>query len=88
MKNFLLGLLIISFSVGCNPKKEVDLIVYNAKVYTVDADFSKATSAAIKDGVFVAVGDTEDIQQKYEANTEIDAEGKTIVPGLIDAHCH
>ncbi|KQC31361.1 amidohydrolase [Flagellimonas eckloniae] len=88
MKKFLFSFFILSFFVACNPKEEVDLIVSNANIYTVDSDFSKVTSAAVKDGVFVAVGDTEEIQQKYKAKKEINVEGRTIVPGLIDAHCH
>lgn len=87
MKKFLVltaGLFIFS----CTTKEEVDLIVTNANIYTVDADFSKASSIAIKDGKFVAVGDTDEISKKYTAQEQLDAEGKTIVPGLIDAHCH
>ncbi|WP_421809926.1 amidohydrolase [Flagellimonas sp.] len=83
---------ILLFSIGlffaCNPKEEVDLIVYNANIYTVDGDFSKACCLAIKDGKFVAVTETADIYQKYTAKEELDAKGKTIVPGFIDAHCH
>nr|WP_293301974.1 amidohydrolase [Allomuricauda sp.] len=83
---------ILLFSIGlflaCNPKEEVDLIVYNANIYTVDDDFSKACCMAIKDGKFVAVTETADIYQKYTAKEELDAKGKTIVPGFIDAHCH
>jgi len=87
MKKFLLivtALLVFS----CNTKEEVDLIVTNANIYTVDDDFSKASSLAVKDGKFVAVGDSEEISKKYNAQEQLDAEGKTIVPGLIDAHCH
>ena len=87
MKKFLLittALLVFS----CNTKEEVDLIVTNANIYTVDADFSKASSIAIKDGKFIAVGDSEEISKKFNAQEQLDAEGKTIVPGLIDAHCH
>ncbi|WP_318311696.1 amidohydrolase [Flagellimonas crocea] len=87
MKKFLLltiGLLALS----CTTKEEVDLIVTNANIYTVDDDFSKASSIAIKDGKFVAIGDSDEISKKYNAPEQFDAEGKTIVPGLIDAHCH
>lgn len=87
MNKFLLiaaGLLVFS----CTAKEEVDLIVTNANIYTVDTDFSKASSIAIKDGKFVAVGDSDQISKKYNAQEQLDAEGKTIVPGLIDAHCH
>ncbi|MEZ4809377.1 MAG: amidohydrolase [Allomuricauda sp.] len=88
MKYFLIYCTIALFFVGCNPKEEVDLIVYNANIYTVDANFSKACCVAIKDGKFVAVAKTADIYQKYRPKKELDAKGKTLVPGLIDAHCH
>ncbi|MEC8832499.1 MAG: amidohydrolase, partial [Bacteroidota bacterium] len=39
-------------------------------------------------GKFVAVGNSDEISKKYNAQELMDAEGKTIVPGLIDAHCH
>ena len=87
MKKLLL-LFIAPLFFACNPKEEVDLIVYNANIYTVDDDFSKACCVAIKDGKFVAVSENADIYKKYKAKEELDAEGKTIVPGLIDAHCH
>ena len=85
-KLLLIATIVLVFS--CTTKEEVDLIVTNANVYTVDANFSKANSFAVKDGKFVAVGDSEEITQKYDAAEQLDAEGKTIVPGLIDAHCH
>lgn len=87
MKKFLL-LATCLFVFSCTTKEEVDLIVINANIYTVDANFSKASSVAVKDGKFVAVGDSDEISKKYTANEQLDAEGKTIVPGLIDAHCH
>ncbi|WP_421805062.1 amidohydrolase [Flagellimonas sp.] len=85
-KLLLIATIVLVFS--CTTKEEVDLIVTNANVYTVDANFSKANSFAVMDGKFVAVGDSEEIIQKYDAAEQLDAEGKTIVPGLIDAHCH
>jgi len=88
MNKFLFYFSITLLFASCNSKEEVDLIVFNANVYTVDANFSKATSIAVKDGKIVAVADIEDINQKYKAKKELDVEGKTIVPGLIDAHCH
>jgi len=87
MKKLIL-LFLIPLFFACNPKEEVDLIVYNANIYTVDNDFSKACCVAIKDGKFVAVSENADIYKKYKAKEELDAQGKTIVPGLIDAHCH
>lgn len=69
-------------------KEEVDLIVVNANVYTVDDSFSKAESFAVKDGKFIAIGTSEEIRKTYTAEQIIDADARTITPGLIDAHCH
>lgn len=74
---------------SCAPnKKEVDFLVINANVYTVDSVFSTASAFAIEDGRFVAIGNEEEIQNRYTSSRILDAEGKTIVPGFIDAHCH
>ena len=88
MKNLLIAALIILCFSCASDKKEVDLIVTNAKVYTVNSNFDTAEAFAIKDGKFEAIGNTSEIQQNYSAKNTIDANGKAIVPGLIDAHCH
>ncbi|SHJ21058.1 hypothetical protein SAMN04488513_10336 [Pseudozobellia thermophila] len=69
-------------------KHKVDLVVVNATVYTVDENFSTAGAFAVKDGKFVAAGTTDEILEKYTSAEVLDAQGKTITPGLIDAHCH
>lgn len=71
-----------------NQGNEVDLIVHNALVYTVDSTFSKAEAFAIKDGKFVAVGSSQDILAKYSAKQKIDFQKKPVYPGFFDAHCH
>jgi predicted amidohydrolase YtcJ len=68
--------------------KKADLIVHHAKVYTVDKDFSVAECFAIKDGKFIAVGTNDEILSYYSASQVIDAMGKPVYPGFIDAHCH
>ncbi|HMC00532.1 MAG TPA: amidohydrolase [Flavobacteriaceae bacterium] len=85
---YLGSLLLIVFLVSCQKKQKVDTIVINANVYTVNDNFDKVESFAIKDGKFVDVGNSLDIQNTFEADTIIDAQGQTIIPGLIDAHCH
>ena len=87
MKKFLLILSFFILIISCK-QIEVDAIVINAKAYTVNEDFDIAESFAIKDGKFVAVGSNAAIQNKYTSTTIIDAKNQTIVPGLIDAHCH
>ncbi|WP_299823333.1 amidohydrolase [uncultured Pontibacter sp.] len=65
-----------------------DLIVYNGTVYTVNENFDTAQAFAVKDGKIIAVGTSEEIRAKYKATEELDAEGKAVYPGLIDAHAH
>ena len=66
-----------------------DLIVYKAKVVTVDAKFSVAEAIAVKDGRIVFVGsDAEALKHKGPNTKLIDAGGKTILPGLSDSHTH
>ena len=81
----ILSILIFFSLFGC--KKNVDLIVYNANVYTVDNNFTIVNAIAIKDGLFFDVGGN-DILKKYNAQETYDLNGSTILPGLIDAHCH
>ncbi len=72
---------------SCNNENNMDLIIVNAKIYTVDSNFSTASAMAIKDGKFVEIGN-ETILKKYTSAEIIDAKGKFIYPGFIDAHCH
>jgi predicted amidohydrolase YtcJ len=67
---------------------KVNLIVTNAKIYTVDDSFVVAESFAIRNGKFVAVGTTKDITSKYVADQTIDCKGNLVYPGFNDAHCH
>ena len=69
-------------------QKKVDLIVHNANIYTVNKHFSNAEALAVTNGKIIAVGKSSKILKKYTSTQKIDANGKTIVPGLIDAHCH
>lgn len=69
-------------------KTDVDLIVHNANVYTVDNQFNKANAFAIKDGKFVAIGTDKEILRHYEAAYTLDAQKQSIYPGFIDGHCH
>ena len=69
--------------------RDPDLIVVNGKVYTVDSLQPTAEAFAVKDGRFVAVGNTTDIRALAGVNTEIfDAQHMTIVPGFNDSHNH
>jgi len=69
-------------------KQQVDLIVTNANIYTVNDNLPKAEAFAISDGKFVGVGTAKEIKSIFTSKKILDAGGKTIVPGLIDGHCH
>jgi len=69
-------------------KKKADSLFYNGKVYTVDSTFSVAEAFAINEGKIVAVGNTADLLNQYEAKEKHDLGGKPVYPGFIDAHCH
>ncbi len=73
---------------ACSSNNEVDTIVHHAVIYTVDSSFSTAEAFAIKDGNIVAIGKNDDILKTYKANEIIDAQGKAVYPGFIDAHAH
>jgi predicted amidohydrolase YtcJ len=82
------ALIFLIFFFACQSKTTVDLIVYNATVYTVNSKFEKAEALAVKDGKLLAVGSNTDIRNKYVAQQEIDAQAQPIYPGFIDAHAH
>ena len=75
--------LLLIFLTSCSEK--VDLIVYNAEIYTVNDNYYKATSVAIKDGKFVYVGD-DSVMSKYSSSNIINAEGLAIYPGFIGSY--
>ncbi|WP_438710050.1 amidohydrolase [Aquimarina muelleri] len=88
MKSISIILLVIITFVSCQKPIEADLLVINGNVYTVEDSNPKAEAFAIKDGKFIEVGSTVEILKKYTAIDTLDAQGKTILPGFIDAHCH
>ena len=80
-------ILIVLFTSLQSCKKSVDFIAFNGNIYTVNSDFNTASAFAVKDGKFVDIGN-EEILSKYNTNQKIDLDGSTVLPGLIDAHCH
>lgn len=89
MKKLLLSALCVVLFISCEePKEAADLLVFNANVYTVDETQPKAEAFIVKDGKFKAIGTLEALSKTYTVADSIDAKGKTVLPGLIDAHCH
>jgi predicted amidohydrolase YtcJ len=68
---------------------EPDLIVLNGRVYTSDPASPSVEAFAVENGRFTAVGRSDDVSNLRTARTEVlDARGRTVVPGFIDAHSH
>ena len=89
MRPLLLFMLLVATFSSCAPQKtSVDLIITNAKAYTVNERFDTVEALAVKDGKIVAVGKNDEILSKYDAKTIENAQGKALYPGFIDAHAH
>lgn len=65
-----------------------DMLVYNATIYTVDSTFSTSEAMVIKDGKIIATGTFTELEKNWQVKEKIDAGGKFIYPGFIDAHAH
>jgi 5-methylthioadenosine/S-adenosylhomocysteine deaminase len=70
--------------------EKVSLIIKNANVLTIDEEFNQFSpgAVAIENDIIKAVGMETDILQSYSADVIMDADGKILMPGLINAHTH
>jgi predicted amidohydrolase YtcJ len=69
--------------------REAELAVLNGRVFTVDEAQPRVEAFAVRGGRFMAVGSTADIRNLVTSRTTvIDAAGRTVTPGFIDAHSH
>ena len=88
MKKSFLFIVITLLLFSCSQMEKADLLVYHATIYTVDSAFTVCDAMVIKDGKILATGTKADLEKKYEAAEQLDAGGKFIYPGFIDAHAH
>jgi predicted amidohydrolase YtcJ len=90
LKKFILTATLSALMFSCNnvTKQEADLMVFNAEIYIVNKEFGKAEAFVVKDGKFLEIGTQKVLEEKYNAKEKLDAKGKTILPGFIDAHAH
>jgi len=69
--------------------QEADKVYINGNIYTVDEEFSTASAFAVKDGKFIYVGDNAGVKPYIGPLTFVfNLDGKTVIPGLHDAHVH
>ncbi|MGI9859852.1 amidohydrolase [Moorella naiadis] len=69
---------------------DVDFLIENGKIYTMDTNdtWYETGSIAINNGHIVAIGPSHVIKKQYIAKEKINADGKYIFPGLINTHTH
>jgi len=90
MKRATLTLLALAFAPAVSAQQEpADLIVTNARIYTVDENRPMAEAMAIRDGMVIFVGSARGAEVYAGQQTErLDLDGKTVIPGMVDAHVH
>jgi predicted amidohydrolase YtcJ len=65
-----------------------DLVLHNARIYTVDERQPTATALTVRNGRFQVVGTDAEVAEAFPDAPSIDVGGRTVVPGFIDAHAH
>lgn len=84
-----IAVLLVFPSVTSAQQPAPDQIFYNAKIVTVDEDFSYAEAVAITGDRFTAVGSNEEVRRLAGPGTrQTDLRGRTVIPGLMDNHLH
>ena len=73
---------------SCYYTETADILIHNAKIYSVNNNFDVFEAMAIKDGKIIDLGPNNELKNRYESKEIIDAQLRTIYPGFIDAHCH
>ena len=69
--------------------RHAQTVIKNANIITIDPRTPKASSLAISDGKFIAIGDNTACDSLIGPDTEVlNLSGKTVLPGFIDAHIH
>lgn len=83
---FVLGLMAAAAQAATQP---ADLIVHDARIHTVDATHPQVAAMAVRAGRIVFVGSEREAMNLRGAKTRLlDLDGKTVIPGMIDAHAH
>ncbi len=88
IRHFLFTLSTLCFMNACYYTEKADLLIHNAKIYTVDGNFTVTEAMAVKEGKIIDIGPNNELKNRYDAKETLDAKNRPIYPGFIDAHCH
>src|ERR1700760_2475106 len=80
---------LLSLSAGMSSAQSADTVLFNAKILTVDKDFSVQQALSIAHGQVLATGSSAAMKKLAGAKAKlIDLGGRTVIPGLTDGHIH
>jgi hypothetical protein len=80
---------LVAGSASAQAPQPADLIVTNARIHTADANRPRAAALAVRGGRIVFVGNNAGAEAVAGPRTErLDLAGKTVIPGMVDAHAH
>jgi predicted amidohydrolase YtcJ len=83
------ALLVAAHRATATPSTPADFVLTDGKIYTADARHAMATALAVRGGHVVAVGSYADVHPWIGPATHVQsAEGRVVLPGLVDAHIH
>ncbi len=86
---FISLVLVISACKTDGEQQHPDMIIHNAKVYTVDDAQSISEAVSVTDGRITMIGTSEEIlSTKGEGTQLVDIAGALVIPGLIEGHGH
>lgn len=85
---FALGALLAAVPAHAQAGLQADLVVHNARIYTANPAQPQAEALAVRSGRVALVGTNAEVLAAYPAAPRLDAQGRTLLPGLIDAHVH
>lgn len=89
MKKILTLLILLAVFLSVHAQKDATLIIHNAKVITLDDALPQAQAVAISNDRVLATGtDAEMLKYKLATTKIINANGRTVIPGLYDSHLH
>jgi predicted amidohydrolase YtcJ len=81
--------LAVMLNIHSSPAAEPHLILQNAKILTVDQNFSIQQAMAVEGNRITRVGGDAEVLKLKGAQTEVlDLKGRMVLPGLIDSHTH
>ena len=87
--NVLFACCISALPLGAQPARTADLILVNARVYTVDDNRPVVSAFAVKDGRILFAGSEVEVRALAGPATRVvDAGRATVIPGMVDAHAH